>query len=88
MENDHNIEDNNPVHTNLEIEKSNKSNEEDMDSDSTILYDIPETGFGNKRDLIETNNSSEPTLILESKTSIAKQVAAKTQKLQKDLEDI
>ena len=83
MENDHNIEDNNPVHTNLEIEKSNKSNEEDMDSDSTILYDIPETGFGNKRDSIETNNSSEPTLILESKTSIAKHAAAKTQKITK-----
>ena len=60
----------------LEAEKFNKRNEEDMDSDSTILYDIPETEFVNKGDSIETNNLSEPTLLLE---------AAKTRKLQKNL---
>ena len=81
MVSDHKIEDNNPVNTKLEIKKLNMNKEEDIDSDSTILYDVPETGLGNKTDSIENTTLPKPTLILESKIPTASHVASKTKKI-------
>ena len=61
MEGEHNSEDTKWEHTILD---SAMCNEESMDSDSTILYDIPETKLINKGDAIETDNLPELSLLL------------------------
>ena len=59
MEGKHTSKDTKREHTTLDLAMCN---EESMDSDDTILYDIPETKLINEGEVFETDNLSEPPL--------------------------
>ena len=80
MVSDHTTEDNNAVNTKLVNEKLNSNNEEEIDSDSTIVYDFPENGLRNKAESSEDITLPKTTLISESKIPTASPVATITKK--------
>ena len=77
---DYMTEDNTAVKTKLVNEKLNSNNEEEMDSDSTIVYDFPENSLKNKAKPSEDITLPKISLISESKKSITSPVATKTKK--------
>ena len=80
MVSDHTTEDNNAVNTKLVNEKLNLNNEEEIDSDSTIVYDFPENSLRNKAEPGEDRTLPKTTLISESKILTASPVATITKK--------
>ena len=79
---DYTIEDNTAINTELLSEKLSSNNEEEMDSDSTIVYDFSENSLKNK-----TETLPKVTSISESKIPIAGPMATKTKKTTKNTQE-
>ena len=80
MVSDHTTDDNTPTNIKLVNEKFNLNNEEEIDSDSTILYDFPENGLRNKAESSEDITLPKNTLTSTNKTPITRPVATRSKK--------